>query len=111
MAVFHGHQADFHGFAGQLTKPQDSNQLSVSSVVSKGPLCQACRMVENLSYTAVGLDRAAHLRRDEAWIDARLTDPTTRVAPLWQSLNLIDARSAEPKAVFLSAADGEALVS
>ncbi|MEE8351881.1 MAG: NUDIX-like domain-containing protein, partial [Rhodospirillales bacterium] len=68
-------------------------------------------MVENLSYTAVGLDRAAHLRRDEAWIDARLTNPTTRVAPLWQSLNLIDARSAEPKAVFLNAADGQALVS
>jgi len=68
-------------------------------------------MVENLSYTAVALDRAAHLRRDEAWIDARLTDPATRVVALWQSLNLIDARSAEPKVVFLSAADGQALVS
>ncbi len=68
-------------------------------------------MVENLSYTAVALDRAAHLRRDGAWIDARLTDSATRVVALWQSLNLIDARSAEPKAVFLSAADGQALVS
>jgi len=67
-------------------------------------------MVENLSYTAVALDRAAHLRRDEAWIDARLADPATRVVALWQSLNLIDDKAAEPKAVFLSAADGQALV-
>jgi NAD+ diphosphatase len=30
-------------------------------------------------YTAAGLDRAAHRRRDAAWLDARRGDPATRV--------------------------------
>ncbi|MGF1454513.1 MAG: NAD(+) diphosphatase [Alphaproteobacteria bacterium] len=30
------------------------------------------------------LDRAAHLRKDEAWLKARLADPSTLIVPLWR---------------------------
>ena len=50
-----------------------------------------------------GLDRAAHLRKDEAWLAERLSDTSSRFVPVWRGQNLI-ARDgdAEPRAVFLS---------
>ncbi len=35
------------------------------------------------------LDRAAHLRKDAAWVAAALADPGTLIVPLWQSRNLV----------------------
>jgi NAD+ diphosphatase len=35
------------------------------------------------------IDRAAHLRTDEAWIAARLVDPASRFIPVWRSRSLI----------------------
>jgi len=40
-------------------------------------------------YAGGGLDRAAHLRKDEAWLAERLSDPRTRFVPVWRSRNLI----------------------
>ena len=42
------------------------------------------------TYASGGIDRAAHLREDNGWIAKRLCDPATRIAPVWQSQNLID---------------------
>ena len=42
-----------------------------------------------LFYAGSGLDRAAHLRRDAAWLEARLGDPRTRLFPLWKSLHVV----------------------
>ena len=39
-------------------------------------------------YTGSPLDRASHLRTDEAWVAEALADPTTRFVPLWQGRNL-----------------------
>lgn len=36
-----------------------------------------------------GLDRADLLRKDDAWIDARLGDPATRLVAVWRSRNLM----------------------
>ena len=35
------------------------------------------------------LDRAAHLRKDSAFLDAALRDPTTLLVPVWQSRSLV----------------------
>ncbi len=46
-------------------------------------------MPKGLSYTGTGLDRAALLRRKDAWTVKRLRDPDTRVLPVWRNRNLI----------------------
>jgi NAD+ diphosphatase len=40
-------------------------------------------------YAGAALDRLAQLRRDAAWIAARLADPTTRILPVWRTHNLV----------------------
>ncbi len=40
-------------------------------------------------YAGAGLDRVDKLRRDEAWIEARLADPGTRFLPVWRGRNLV----------------------
>lgn len=64
-------------------------------------------------YAGSGLDRASHLRGDRAWVEARLTAPSSRFAPVWRSRNLV-AASAEgrelPEPVFLDAAAASRLV-
>jgi len=45
-------------------------------------------------YASGGIDRAAHLRADAAWVAARLADPATRIAPVWRSRNLVDLNGA-----------------
>ena len=46
-------------------------------------------------YTGSPLDRASHLRTDDAWMAEALRDPATRFVPIWRGRNL-----------FLAAADG-----
>ena len=46
-------------------------------------------MPKGLSYTDTGLDRAALLRRKDAWTAKRLRDPDTRILPVWRNRNLI----------------------
>jgi len=41
------------------------------------------------AYTASPIDRASHLREDEAWIAARLQDPDTLLVPVWRSRSLM----------------------
>jgi NAD+ diphosphatase len=45
-------------------------------------------------YAGAALDRLAQLRRDAAWIAARLADPATRILPIWRAHNLVIAGSA-----------------
>ena len=40
-------------------------------------------------YANVDLDRAAHLRRDAAWIQAKLLDGSSRILPIWRSRSLV----------------------
>jgi NAD+ diphosphatase len=40
-------------------------------------------------YAAGGLDRVGHLRKDPAWLAARLADASTRFVPVWRALNLV----------------------
>lgn len=40
-------------------------------------------------YTGGTLNRAAHLREDEAWLEAALANPATRFALFWQSKTLV----------------------
>jgi len=40
-------------------------------------------------FEGLGLDRAAHRRRDQDWLTARLADPATRFLPVWRERNLI----------------------
>jgi NAD+ diphosphatase len=61
------------------------------------------------------LDRAAHMRQDAAWIEARKSDASTFLVPVWRSRNLIDPGDAEPgmavtdppAAILLPAADNQ----
>ncbi len=41
-------------------------------------------------YASGGIDRAALLRGDAAWVESRLADPATRLVAVWRSRNLID---------------------
>ena len=49
------------------------------------------------------LDRATHLRTDEAFIAAALGDPRSRAVPVWQSRSLVD-RGDAPRAVLVELA-------
>jgi len=40
-------------------------------------------------YVAEGFDRAAHRRKDAAWLDARRTDPNSLIVPVWRARNLV----------------------
>jgi NAD+ diphosphatase len=46
------------------------------------------------------LDRASHLRVDPAWFGAALSDPDSRVLPVWNSRNLV-TEGAAPHAAYL----------
>ena len=52
-------------------------------------------------YAGGPIDRRAHLRRDAAWVASRLTDPTTRILPVWRLQSLVVAGSA-PSAAWLT---------
>jgi len=47
------------------------------------------------------LDRAAHLRKDAAWVAAALADPGTLIVPLWQARNLVRRRDRASTAAFV----------
>jgi NAD+ diphosphatase len=40
-------------------------------------------------YVAEGFDRAAHRRKDAAWLDARRTDSNSLIVPVWRARNLV----------------------
>lgn len=74
-------------------------------------------MGKNLSYTGVGLDRAASFRRDDDWIAERLSAPETLIVPVWRNRNLIrgegtleDPDAGIPESVFLSGKGAEAVI-
>src|SRR5258706_14426839 len=50
-------------------------------------------------YVAENFERAAHRRKDEAWLDARRTDPKTLIVPVWRARNLV-ALGEPPVALF-----------
>jgi len=41
-------------------------------------------------YASGGIDRASHLRGDDAWLAGRLADPESRLVPVWRARNLVD---------------------
>ncbi len=51
-------------------------------------------------YAGSPLDRASHLRGDDAWIEARRRDPASRFIAVWRSRNLV-SEGASPRAVAL----------
>lgn len=60
-------------------------------------------------YASGGLDRAHQLRGDAAWLAERLSDPRTRLVPVWRSHNLF-LQVGEPRARFLTAAEAGHLI-
>jgi NAD+ diphosphatase len=60
-------------------------------------------------YCGCPLDRAGRLRQDPEWIAARLSDPRTRIVPVWRSQNLVIA-GAEPHAALLELGPSSGLV-
>src|SRR6185369_476197 len=62
-----------------------------------------------LFYAGSGLDRAGHLRRDAAWLEARLGDPRTRLFPLWKSLHVVVQESV-PRPLVLEIDAGRSLL-
>jgi NAD+ diphosphatase len=53
-------------------------------------------MADPIPYSGSPLDREGLRRRDRAWLEARLADPTSRYLPLWQAKPLIKR---EPRAL------------
>jgi len=47
------------------------------------------------------LDRAAHLRKDEALLQALIADPATLIVPIWQSRNCVVSEAASMRAQLL----------
>ena len=56
-------------------------------------------MIDSLSYTGNGLDRAATLRRDSVWLATRLVADDTRVMPIWRGNNLVFAGNVPAPAI------------
>ena len=58
------------------------------------------------AYTGSPLDRAAHLRDDADWIEARLADPGSLFVPVWRGRTLVQELGGEggagPQAAYLS---------
>lgn len=52
------------------------------------------------------LDRAAHRRRDAAWLDEARRGATARVVPVWRTRSFVGGSAEEPHGVFLPAGDG-----
>lgn len=53
-------------------------------------------------FYAGGLDRASHLRRDPAWLYARLADERSLFVPVWRGQNLVlSIAGSSPRAAFL----------
>jgi hypothetical protein len=46
-------------------------------------------MTDGNFYSGAGLDRADHLRADEAWLTRRRDDPQTRFVAVWRSQSLV----------------------
>ncbi|NQV84556.1 MAG: NAD(+) diphosphatase [Rhodospirillales bacterium] len=62
-------------------------------------------MAKYLNYSGLTLDRAAALRRDEAWVARHLAHTQTCILPVWQGRNLIhtfEAASRPPEPVVLT---------
>jgi len=70
--------------------------------------CQFSGMTKPNFYAGHGLDRLAHYRRDEGWLAGRLTQPQTRLLPVWHGQSLVDP--AEPGLIALTVARAAALV-
>ena len=66
-------------------------------------------MPEILFYAGNGLDRAAELRRDDAWTMRRLRRKDTRFVPVWRNRNLIRS-GANPRPAIVNGARAATLV-
>jgi len=62
-----------------------------------------------LFYAGSGLDRAAHMRRDQTWLEERLRDDTTMLLPVWRSLHVI-IRENVPRPLTLRATENAELL-
>ena len=60
-------------------------------------------------YADAVLDRASHLRTDNAWLDAQYAADHTMVIPVWRSRNLI-VQGPEPRGVMLATGQTRALI-
>jgi NAD+ diphosphatase len=68
-------------------------------------------MTKSLKYAGLTLDRAAALRRDEAWVATHLGRPDTRVLAVWRGRNLVRLDDGQaPEAVFLTGGDAQSLM-
>ena len=56
-------------------------------------------------FTAVRLNREVELRDNAQWVTKTLTDPNTRLVPLWRSRSLLERKSGGTLAIYLSPAD------
>jgi NAD+ diphosphatase len=66
-------------------------------------------MQESNFYVTARLDRATLRRRNAEWLTARLSEPRTRLLPVWRGQNLIREASA-PAAALLELAEAENLL-
>lgn len=66
-------------------------------------------MLASPAYADCYLDRAAHLRADASWIDARLGDASSRFVPVFRDRNLV-VHNGGLRAAVLNAGDGSALL-
>jgi NAD+ diphosphatase len=66
-------------------------------------------MHDRIVYAGCGLDRAAHLRADPAWLDARLADPSTLIVPVWRDRTLFSGEDRPRPVPLRDAAAAQAL--
>jgi NAD+ diphosphatase len=79
-------------------------------VAERPVLCQGSQMDVRLAYAGCMLDRATHLRADEALLGGRLREPSTRLIPVWRDRSLI-ASDNRPRLRVLTGALTQAAVS
>lgn len=66
-------------------------------------------MDARVAYAGCALDRAAHLRTQEGWLRERLSDPASRLLPVWRDRNLL-VEGVPPRSAPLDEATSGALL-
>ncbi|HVJ50961.1 MAG TPA: NAD(+) diphosphatase [Aliidongia sp.] len=61
-------------------------------------------------YSAGGLDRVGHRRKDPEWLEARLGDDSSLFVPVWRSQNLVRELPEGPRPVLLTRHEVAALI-
>lgn len=90
--------------------PSDPNNPAPRNPAAEPPVTDLIDKRPNF-YGFGGLDRSAHIREREGWLDELLALPSTRLVPVWRTRSFVlEVADATPRAALLAATEHRHLV-